>query len=205
MVGEGVVAGHPHVVVPRNVIGHQPQRGRRHRWRPGQVTLHLEPVPHRREPGGPRQRDGAGHVVGHPHLEPAGPAGVVLGVQHRAARELPTEQRLPDAAAPELRVHRTPEPHVVHVAGLRCAGHYPVGGQPRALEQRERVGLGFHRGVVELMDEVVGVEVLAGAVDRLDRREQLHARRDVVTAQWPPGELGHPPDATDASAAGTAS
>jgi hypothetical protein len=55
------------------------------------------------------------------------------------------------------------------------------------------------------MDEVVGVEVLAGAVDRLDRREQLHARRDVVTAQWPPGEFGHPLDATDASAAGTAS
>ncbi|MDQ3151853.1 MAG: hypothetical protein M3R63_09080 [Actinomycetota bacterium] len=65
----------------------------------------------------------------------------------------------------------------------------PEHDEPLAVEDRDAVPAEGHPGMAQLVGDVVGVDVLAGAVHRLGRRQQVHALRHVIAAQRPPAEL----------------
>ena len=61
--------------------------------------------------------------------------------------------------------------------------HRPEADQLVALEGAHEVLADLGLGVVQLLGEVGGAVVLAGVVDPLDRRQQVHPGRDVVVGQ----------------------
>lgn len=123
---------------------------------------------------------------------------MALGVDLRAAAELPAEQRTAQPVAAPLGMHPALEVDPEGVAEGRRREHGGPGGQRAVVvEDRDPVPGQVDEVVDPPLGQVVGVGVLAGVVEFLGGGEEVCDVVDVVRAQRARGEalgqeqLGH--------------